>query len=45
MINYVYGLGGRDVTEDDIKRVFSDLDKIAKSGSIENPITYLGVRE
>ncbi len=45
MVNYIYGLGGRDVTEDHIKRVFSDLEKMAKSGTIENPITYLGVRE
>jgi pyruvate ferredoxin oxidoreductase alpha subunit len=45
MLNYIYGLGGRDVTEDDIKRVYVDLEKAARSGTIENPITYLGVRE
>ena len=44
-VNYVYGLGGRDVTEEDIKGIFSDMEKILKTQKIENPITYLGVRE
>jgi pyruvate ferredoxin oxidoreductase alpha subunit len=45
MVDYVYGLGGRDVTEEDIKEVFTDMEKILKNGKIGNPITYLGVRE
>jgi pyruvate ferredoxin oxidoreductase alpha subunit len=45
MVDYVYGLGGRDVTEEDIKEIFTDMEKILKNGKIENPITYLGVRE
>jgi len=43
-INYVYGIGGRDTTVKDIEKVYSDLEEIAKTGNIENPYRYLGVR-
>ncbi len=45
IVNYVYGLGGRDVTEEDIKKIFTDMEKTLKTGKVGNPITYLGVRE
>lgn len=45
LVNYVYGLGGRDITEEQIKRVFSDMEKIMETRKIENLVTYLGVRE
>lgn len=45
MVNYVYGLGGRDVTEEDIRTVYLDMEKILKAGRIENRVTYLRVRE
>ncbi|KPJ51279.1 pyruvate ferredoxin oxidoreductase [candidate division TA06 bacterium DG_26] len=45
MVDYVYGLGGRDVTDEDIRRVFSDMEQIRKTQKIPNLITYLGVRE
>jgi len=44
-VNYVYGLGGRDVRVEDIESVYSDLQKIAADGKVENPYRYLGVRE
>lgn len=44
-VNYVYGLGGRDVRVEDIESVYSDLRKIAADGKVENPYRYLGVRE
>ena len=44
-VNYVYGLGGRDVTPADIEKVFSDLEVISKDGKVENVDRYLGVRE
>ena len=40
IINYIYGLGGRDINVSDIKNVFSNL----KAGKFE-PVNYLGVRE
>lgn len=43
-VNYVYGIGGRDTTVNDIKKVFSDLEKDAKSDKIINPYRYLGLR-
>ena len=43
-INYVYGIGGRDTTEKDIEKVYEDLQEIAKSGKVENPYRYLGLR-
>jgi len=43
--NYVYGLGGRDITLDDIRGVFDELIAITKAKTVKDPITYLGVRE
>lgn len=44
-VNYVYGLGGRDVTVDDMKNIYVELEKIAEDGKVENPYRYMGVRE
>ena len=44
MINYVYGIGGRDTKSNDIESVFKDLQDIAKTGEIGNPYRYLGLR-
>lgn len=44
-VNYVYGLGGRDVTVDDMKNIYAELEKIAEDGKVENPYRYMGVRE
>lgn len=41
IINYIYGLGGRDITLDDIRSVFFDLQEIQKKPLVN----YLGVRE
>jgi len=45
VINYIYGLGGRDVTTDNIKEVYTELGEIAKTGKIKEVYNYLGVRE
>ena len=45
MVNYVYGIGGRDTTEKQIESVYIDLEKIVKEGKIENPYRYLGLRK
>ena len=44
-VNYVYGLGGRDTKSDDIESVFQDLLEIVKTGKIDNPYRYLGLRK
>lgn len=43
--NYIYGLGGRDVTTHDIEFVFNKLIEIKETGKVENPYNYLGCRE
>ena len=43
-VNYIYGIGGRDTTADDIESVFEDLQKIQKDEKVENPYRYLGLR-
>ena len=45
MVNYVYGIGGRDTTEAQIESVYSDLQKIVETGDIGNPYRYLGLRK
>ena len=43
--DYVYGLGGRDIFEADIERVYNDILEIAKTGKIKEKVQFLGVRE
>lgn len=45
ILNYIYGLGGRDVRETDIEKVYSDLSEIAAGKKVETAYNYLGVRE
>jgi len=45
MINYVFGLGGRDIGLEDIKGVYANLQNIAETGDIKQVVSYLGVRE
>ncbi|MCL1992926.1 MAG: pyruvate ferredoxin oxidoreductase [Spirochaetes bacterium] len=45
MINFIYGLGGRDVTMDNFSHVYSELDKVVKTGDVGEHYRYLGVRE
>ena len=40
-VNYIYGLGGMDVTTYDIKNVFKDLQDIAKEGKIDKVKRFL----
>jgi pyruvate ferredoxin oxidoreductase alpha subunit len=44
-INYIYGLGGRDVRTDEIRSVYEDLLEIAKTGQVKSTFNYLGIRE
>jgi len=45
VINYIYGLGGRDVRTDDIRLVYDRLLGIVSSGNVGEVYNYLGVRE
>jgi pyruvate ferredoxin oxidoreductase alpha subunit len=44
-VNYIFGLGGRDVKTDDILKVFNDLQEISKNKDIQNQTRYLGLLE
>lgn len=44
-VSYIYGIGGRDTTETEIASVYTDLQEIVKSGKVENPYRYLGLKE
>ena len=45
IVNYIYGLGGRDIDTTMIGSVFDDLQRILKEGPAEEKVNYLGVRE
>lgn len=43
-VNYVYGIGGRDTKADEIEQVYNDLLEIVKTGNVDNPYRYFGLR-
>ena len=45
LIGVVYGLGGRDVSTDDITALYDRLEHIAETGEIGEVYTHMGVRE
>lgn len=44
-INIMYGIGGRDVTVDDMKSVYTTLMEIVKTGDIGPTYRYIGLRD
>ncbi len=45
ILDFIYGLGGRDIKTADIHSVFGALTKILKTGKVEALVSYLGIRE
>ena len=45
MVNYIYGIGGRDTTTMQIESVYNDLQEIVKTGETGNSYRYLGLRK
>jgi pyruvate ferredoxin oxidoreductase alpha subunit len=45
VINYIYGLGGRDSSPRELRKIFEELLKIVKTGRVEYQVYYLGLRE
>lgn len=45
LLNYIYGLGGRDVGVYEVMKVFSDLEDVASGKEGIKQVNYLGVRE
>jgi len=44
LTGYVYGLGGRDISKEDIEGIYNELGDIARTGKIKGLFNYLGVR-
>jgi len=45
IINYVYGLGGRDITPKHFREVYAKLEEIAHTGKVEQYYGYINLRE
>jgi pyruvate ferredoxin oxidoreductase alpha subunit len=45
IVNYIYGLGGRDTSPSQIHRIYESLQKIVRTGHVERLINYVGLRE
>jgi len=45
VVNYVYGLGGRDMPPDIIQNIYRDLQEILKTRRVKDYVQFAGVRE
>lgn len=45
MVNYIYGLGGRDINVDHIKNVFSELDGLGSDPQTQSAARYVNIRD
>lgn len=45
LVNYIYGLGGRDILPEHIRSVYDDLAVVAKNGNIGDQVRYLNIKE
>jgi pyruvate ferredoxin oxidoreductase alpha subunit len=45
VVNYIYGLGGRDTSPDQMRKIYKDLQRTLQTKHVENPISYVGLRE
>lgn len=44
-VNYIYGLGGRDIRVEDFEDIYSRLETIAATGQITDQFNYIGLRK
>ncbi|MCL2134292.1 MAG: pyruvate ferredoxin oxidoreductase [Candidatus Bathyarchaeota archaeon] len=44
IINYIFGLGGRDSNPIGLRKVFEDLQQVTKTGQIDDTVQYLGLK-
>ncbi|MCW4024809.1 MAG: pyruvate ferredoxin oxidoreductase [Candidatus Bathyarchaeota archaeon] len=45
IINYIYGLGGRDSSPRELRKIFEELLRISRTGRVNRQVNYLGLRE
>lgn len=44
VVNYIYGLGGRDTSPKQMRKIYEDLQGILQTKRVETPINYVGLR-
>lgn len=45
IVNYIYGLGGRDITVEDFEHVYTELERMAETHEVRENFKYIGLRE
>lgn len=45
VVNYIYGLGGRDTNTRELRKIYEDLQQILQENRVNEPIHYMGLRE
>ncbi|MEM2103846.1 MAG: transketolase C-terminal domain-containing protein [Candidatus Bathyarchaeia archaeon] len=45
IVNYIYGLGGRDTNPAQIRGIYNDLQEVLRKKRVENPIRFVGLRD
>jgi pyruvate ferredoxin oxidoreductase alpha subunit len=45
VVDYIYGLGGRDISPSQIRKIFEDLQKMVKTKHVDEPVKYVWLRE
>ncbi len=45
IVNYIFGLGGRDTNPHELRKIYEDLLKINKTGNIGETVRFLGLME
>lgn len=45
VLNYIYGLGGRDLPVPLVRKALTEIEVVARSGEVRQKINYLGLRE
>jgi pyruvate ferredoxin oxidoreductase alpha subunit len=44
VVNYIYGLGGRDMSQHLVQKIYQDLARILETGRIEHSVQFIGLR-
>jgi len=45
IVDYIYGLGGRDTSPKEFHKVYDDLHQIVHTGKVDKLMHYVGLRE
>ena len=45
IVNYIFGLGGRDAKPRELRKIYDDLLQVNKTGNVGEPVRYLGLME